>query len=639
MNRISLGLAAGLATAMASILALPSRAQEADSVRVLDAIVIEEQRDDERSFPGALTLRLDALSAQAAPDAARLLDHVPGMHVRRSGTTGAAFASFRGLGAASTRIEFEGIRLVDPATGSFDLSLFPPALIGSLSVMSGTAAGSVPGGRIALGVPEVSSARASFRGGAFGYREVAARAGQAGTHSSISALASVSDSDGSFRYRHPVWMGHPVVRREGADRRHAAALVHVRRDTRPAASPGSSQRGAGAVFRAMVLATHVDRSLPPLSISSAAPASQQDDLLLAGVQVQTQWSGMPVRASLSTTHSRFQYRHPSRDTTRVVLGQIALRGRIDRVLSARWTAAVEPSLALSRTATEQQHHIIDGALRMSMGHVRETWMVGAFIDARHRSTRTSLRPSSETAATLAPGLWWTHALLPGLESRIAVARVLRLPTLNERYWVPGGNPALRAERGMQAEWMLSYRPGEAVHLRVVTFLSRLKERIVWRPIYLDASRQIWTPDNVALVEGRGLEAYVHWSPFPSTNVTISGTRRTQRDRSNPSAASYGHQLRFVAPWSIHGTLEWQYESVGFFGTWHHTARRYTATDGSLWMPAYRVVDAGMVWHAAEDRFGLDIRLTASNLFNEAYESAPWMPMPGRSWRLEVVLGP
>lgn len=639
MNRISLAMAVGIAAAMASTFALPSRAQEADSVRVLDAITIEEQRDDELAFPGALSLRLDALSAQAAPDAARLLDHVPGLHVRRMGTTGATLASFRGLGAASTRIEFEGVRLVDPATGSFDLSLFPPALIGSLSVMSGTAAGSVPGGRIALGAPKVSSTRASFRGGAFGYREVAARAGKVGAYSSISALASASASDGSFSYRHPVWMGHPVVRREGADRTHVAALVHVYHDTRPSRFPGSSQRGAGAVYRAVVLATHVDRSLPSLSISSAAPASQQDDLLLAGVQVQTQWSGMPVRATLSTTHSRFQYRHPSRGTTHVALGQIALRGRIDRVLSPHWTVAAEPALALSRTATDQEHHIVDGALRISMGQVREAWMAGAFLDAGLRSTRTLARPTSETTATLAPGLWWTHGLLPGLESRLAFSRVLRLPTLNERYWVPGGNPALLAERGMQAEWMLSYRPREKVHIRLVTFLSRLKDRIVWRPIYLDASRQIWTPDNVARVVGRGLEAYVYWSPFASTTLTVSGTRRTQRDRSNPSAASYGHQLRFVAPWSARATLEWTNESMGFYGTWSHTARRYTATDGSVWMPAYRVVDAGVVWHAVEDRFGLDIRLTASNLLNEAYESAPWMPMPGRSWRLEVVLDP
>jgi len=637
LNRATHVITVGILAAMLTITALPGWAQVADSVLVLETIMVEGQQEDEVAFPGALSMRLGMLSALAAPDAARLLDHAPSVEVGRAGTSGAALASFRGLGSASTRIEFDGIRLVDPATGSFDLSLFPPSLIGSIAVVSGAADGSIPGGRIVLGAPRAAPFQASFQRGSFGYQEMGGRVGTTRPHASASMMVSRSSFDGAFPYRHPVWPGNPVVRRRGAARSHTAALLSFQHHARPIPDAGGQSAG-GVLYRAVVLATHVDRLLPSLSISEAQAASQQDALVLGGLHMQTQWGDMPVQATVSTTHSRFRYEHPERDSSRVALGQVALRARLDKVLSRAWTVAVEPSLAMSRTTTVASYDVHDAALRLSAGYVRRGWMLGVFLDSRHRSTRTMGSSSGENVLAMTPGVWWSRVLIPGLQSRLAVARVLRLPTLNERYWTPGGNPELRSEQGLQAEWMLSYQPNPSLHVRLVSFLSRMQDRIVWRPALLDPSRPIWTPDNVALVQGHGMEFYLSWSPLPSMTAMFSGTRRIQLDRSNPAAASHGHQLRFVAPWSARGTLEWSRGTLGFFATWYYSARRFTATDESTWMPSHRTLDGGLAWRPILKRVPFTVRLSGMNLLGAAYESSPWMPMPGRSWRFGVAVG-
>ncbi len=201
-------------------------------------------------------------------------------------------------------------------------------------------------------------------------------------------------------------------------------------------------------------------------------------------------------------------------------------------------------------------------------------MMGAYVDARWRNTAVLQGigaplegNAKERDVAMAPGAWWGIRTRWGGEMRLAVARIFRLPTLNERFWEPGGNSDLRPERGQQVEWLVAYRPSSGrLFARVVLFGSRISDRIVWRPAFAGTQRRIWTPDNVARVSGRGLEAFGRWRIAQPWTLTVSGTRLRQVDYSNKAAASYGRQLRFVAPWSATSEAEYRRGQSGLFAS-------------------------------------------------------------------------
>lgn len=641
-----------LAALLLLLVPLKAGAQGADTVSVrvaLEGITVEESVDEGALFRGRMSLQRTSLAAQASHQVYRLLEHVPGLDVQRQGNSGAALASFRGLGAASTHIELDGIRLVDPATGTFDLSTIPAALVHGATVTSGASAGFTPGGVIALKSPASLPAALSLATGSFGERLMNVQGGISNSKTTLSGAATRSVEDGDFPFTHPVLLGNPRVRREGADRSQTAVFLsaqHTFRADSERQGVSLSERTPPVHVRFLGLGTRVDRSLPTLSNTRGAGAQQEDDLLLVGLNIATTLRSMPVQATISATRTHFFYAAPDQPASRVQLRELALRGGLSRVFKARWVVSIEPAWKRSSVASSSRWDVTEAWIRTSMDSVQDRIMMGAYVDARWRNTAVLQGigaplegNAKERDVAMAPGAWWGIRTRWGGEMRLAVARIFRLPTLNERFWEPGGNSDLRPERGQQVEWLVAYRPSSGrLFARVVLFGSRISDRIVWRPAFAGTQRRIWTPDNVARVSGRGLEAFGRWRIAQPWTLTVSGTRLRQVDYSNKAAASYGRQLRFVAPWSATSEAEYRRGQSGLFASWRLTSRRFTSTDQSTWLPSHHVFDAGIAWHAAHERVPISFRLTASNLLDAAYESSPWMPMPGRAWHLALRLG-
>ena len=56
----------------------------------------------------------------------------------------------------------------------------------------------------------------------------------------------------------------------------------------------------------------------------------------------------------------------------------------------------------------------------------------------------------------------------------------RMPTLNDRFWRPGGDPDLRPERGWNADAGLAWAPAR-YRIEGPFFASATRDQIVWRP--------------------------------------------------------------------------------------------------------------------------------------------------------------
>lgn len=84
-----------------------------------------------------------------------------------------------------------------------------------------------------------------------------------------------------------------------------------------------------------------------------------------------------------------------------------------------------------------------------------------------------------------------------------VSRDLRYPTLNERYWQPGGKPDLNAESGWSQRLSVATRWKTGSwnwEMTAHAFNRTIENWILWSP---QDELNIWTPDNLAKVWSRG----------------------------------------------------------------------------------------------------------------------------------------
>jgi outer membrane cobalamin receptor len=218
-------------------------------------------------------------------------------------------------------------------------------------------------------------------------------------------------------------------------------------------------------------------------------------------------------------------------------------------------------------------------------------------------------------------------VLGGLEASMSAGRTVRHPSFVERFWLPGGNPNLRAETGWGGEAKLAGSLGWA-RAEVTGFLARLTNRIVWHPSLVSAGLQVWSPINVGNSVSQGVEVRLALGGN-RRGMTLEGTWTSATDRTDDKAASFGHQLRYT-PRLVSAAAAWvTVREVVVTTSVKRTGSRPIASDGSFSEPAFVVADATL--SHSMTAFGLSnfLSVSVANLFDADYAVVRLYPMPGR----------
>lgn len=228
-----------------------------------------------------------------------------------------------------------------------------------------------------------------------------------------------------------------------------------------------------------------------------------------------------------------------------------------------------------------------------------------------------------------------------LRLKVSAGRAFRMPTLNDRFWQPGGNPDLKPERGWTLDGGIAWTAGRT-RFELTAFASAARDQIVWRPT--DAG--YWAPENVARTRTRGLEASADVSAPLARRATaeagLAATLTDARDRSDRASPSFDRQLRYVPRWTakawgglalarvVGGALRLDAgaQAIG---------RRPTASDASRWLPAYVVLDGQVRYTRDAGRIGVTLALAVENLSDARYEVVQSYPMPPRHLRVRLLL--
>jgi iron complex outermembrane receptor protein len=221
-----------------------------------------------------------------------------------------------------------------------------------------------------------------------------------------------------------------------------------------------------------------------------------------------------------------------------------------------------------------------------------------------------------------------------------VSRNYHMPTMNDLYWEPGGNPDLKAEDGYSYESGLTYKKQMKninLNASVTGYYSHISNWILWQP---DSLASYWTPSNLKQVRSRGIESSAgisgKWQQFIfRLNTGYTLTDAENREKLYDGDKSVGKQLIYVPKHSANAMLYLQYKNWHLSGQYKYTGKRYTSTDNSRYMPDFMLYDAEFGRKFKLGSCLLNAAIKVNNLLDTDYQSVAWYPMPGRIYNLKI----
>ena len=277
------------------------------------------------------------------------------------------------------------------------------------------------------------------------------------------------------------------------------------------------------------------------------------------------------------------------------------------------------------------------------------------------STSRSSSSSSDSGSSyscLAPSLSASYQLLPGKELylRVMGKHIFRLPTFNELYFYHIGASALRPERASQFDVGVTWEsPGSKtsvalaspVHFSLTAdaYVNRVTDKIVavpfnmfvWRIMNLDRATIVGADvvGDISCRLGRrhaiAFNANYSWQRAMNSTVRVSPV--------------YHFQLPYIPQHSLCATLSWENPWVCTSVTNSVQSCRWTTVEHTAGtrMPGFGVTDLSL-WRSfhlptGKGRCGapLTLRITMQNIFDRQYAIVAHYPMPGRSWRMQLIV--
>jgi len=616
----------------------------------LPPVTVEASSLPVSSPPTAVT-RIDPASATAmrGRTAADLLAARTNLFVKQRGPGGLATASARGLGGAQTLILVDGHRVADPQTGQTDLSLLPSLLIESARVLRGSHAGRYGSGTLG-GVVQLRTLQpttplrieATSGRGALGWHTMGGVVASTGSRWSGVAAAEGTWSDGDFPYENTSLVPTQTRRRQNAHRRHATVFGKMTR------------RGRQSTSSARLWGNDTERGLPGTANASPSDASQHDRQWRVSIQHRHALPDGHLRLTVRGQNSFLRYRNPDPDprfaqddTSRTQ--RVALKSSVNLAITPQLFASTGTTIGYDRAALR------DGVHRWRVGtYVDATWSLGRLtlhpavrLDIDRPSGACPRLPSGPGRATTAlspqlgavwqPGPSWLH--LKG-----QIGRAFRAPTFNERFFVPGGDPSLRAESGWSAEAGARVQVGSEDRLlrtEVTAFTTRLRHQIVWQPSYVGPGLQVWRPSNVGRVHTQGIE----WTatgrrrlgPQSMIDGQMAFTHVAATDRSNPHARAFDRQLPYRPRQRLKARADVAWHGVRAGLSSRLIGPRYVTADETQSLDPFQVTDARVQIQQSFGPATVTVALRLKNLFDTQYSVVRLHPMPPRHVRARLTI--
>jgi len=223
----------------------------------------------------------------------------------------------------------------------------------------------------------------------------------------------------------------------------------------------------------------------------------------------------------------------------------------------------------------------------------------------------------------------------------SISRNFKNPTLNDLYWVPGGNKNLKPERGYTEDLSLNVKQikkGDfTTNATISGYASHISNWIVWKP----SDFLYWKAENIKKVFSRGIEIslsekYENNKFKTRFNSNYSYTKTT--DETDTESNSFEKQLIYIPVHKANMFLNAEYSQWFANFSQTYTGQRYTSSSNKEirhTLPAFHIENLTVGRKFYYKKIKAEVQLKIKNVFNANYQEILWRAMPGRQFMLII----
>ena len=627
---------------------------------------------------GVQQTKLDsvALKENISFSMADVLTFNSSIFVKSYGRATLSTVAFRGTSPSHTQVSWNGMKINNPMLGMTDFSMIPSYFIDDASLLHGTSSVNETGGGLG-GAVKLSTKPADADGfgvqyiqgiGSFKSFDEFLRLTYGNDHWQISTRAVYSSSPNDYKFLNRdkkenvydenmniIDQYYPVERNRSGSYKDLHILQEVYYNT------GKGDRlGLNAWY------INSNRELAMLTVDHGSDTdfdNRQREQTFRGVlswdHIRRNWK-VAAKGGYTYTWMAYDYK---RDLGNGVMAHMTRsRSRINTIygqaegeyyIGNKWLFTANLSMHQHFVESRDKNIVLQQGGNGILGYRKARPELSGSVSAKWRPTERlgmSLVIREEMF-----GREWTP-IIPAffidgvlskrgnIAAKASVSRNCRFPTLNDLYFLPGGNPDLKKESGWSYDAALSFAVGKqnvySLSGSASWFESFIKDWIIWLP----TTKGFFSPDNIKDVHAYGVELQAdlnvaltkEWqlglngtfSWTPSINV---GEPRTPADK------SVGKQLPYVPERSstITGRLSWR--RWVFLYKWCYYSERYTMSSNDISLsgklPPYFMSNISLEKSIPLKHIELSAKGVINNLFNEQYLSVLSRPMPGINFQI------
>jgi vitamin B12 transporter len=576
--------------------------------------------------------KIDSLEHIFQQNLTSIIERKSNTFIKNYGPGSLATSSFRGGSAAHTAVIWNGFNIQSPMNGTTDFSLIPAGMIDEVSVQHGGSSatwgsGAIGGAIIMDNHPlfnqgtslQLSTQAASFR--SF-QNFLNFKSSQKNFISSTKMLRHTSENN--FPFYNNALYGQPIQHQVNAQLSHLS-LMHE-----------NYFITGNNLFKARIWLQESERNIPPFMLQAVSKANQADKTLRGTFE----WQRNLKKSVLFVRTAYFNEQNIYNDSIASIFSNNRFQSSINETelriypkeghlinvgLNYTYITAESPGYL---TPPRQQRTALFASYNKSFKDYLQL-----FINGRQEIVDGEPIP-------LTPSFGFSANIRKHFGIKGNISRNYRLPTLNDLYWNPGGNPGLLPESGWSRELTLEKVQSPKKSFRwdySLTGFSRIiKNWIIWLP-----EGFYWQPKNLMEVWSRGIEQRANIDlNFQKVRLTFRAMYdiiySTTEKNAFSGDASIGKQLIYVPEHQARSGFQLMYKSFFFAYDHSYIGYRYTSADNSMFLQPYQLgtVRTGASFKIKEQRFQSAFNIY--NAWNSTYQVMAWRPMPMRHYELSIT---
>lgn len=610
-----------------------------DTIFAIEDIFIVNSEKDSRIGSRITKIESFILDQNRTKSLAELLNNNSTINIKSMGQGALSTASFRGTASNHTQVMWNGVSINSASIGSFDFSQIPIYFTDNVTLHHGSSDQQSGSGALGGSVNFTNSDKSTSRPkvtilSEYGSNNtitegVTLRMSKNRFTSSTRVYFQSSDND--YRFLNRVYSKDPYYeRRKEADYKQAGVMQEFYYKTE-----------SGGRFSLISWWQFDDRSLPQSTLSIKAAKEQ-----ITSHNIRT-----------IATYEAKKKRHKYKITLAHLNGSLDY-GRDFGTFSEKTNNANNSVISKVDYELSPIGRVDLGAtINYRYDLVKSSTYEGGIVDRNSISSRVYTRiraarrlyfDADVTLESVDRDQYAIYGVSAGylvfdrfLTLKASNAYNHRVPTLNDLYWAPGGNPDLKPETGFSWDASILTEPSIGrlnMKFEATYYHMDIDNWIMWIP---KGNGYVWSPVNFSKVISQGFEFDWRFSfDAIATKHTLSGSYGYAHsvDNSNRGDDAQGKQLPYIPRNKWNGNYEiWFKDIVWFNYNLSFTDIRFTTADQEYYTDAYLQHNSEIGGQIrVKDRYVLALSLRLDNIFDAYYESTQYFPMPLRMYRVKAT---